>query len=316
MIADQAQALRGLMEEQVARHAAGSMSAAAAPDEGSGIAPAALRPPVAAIKLARAIAITSGKGGVGKTNIAVNLAVMLSRLGRRVVLLDADLGTANADVLCNLMPSSHLAHVVAGRRSITEAIVPAPGGFGLIPGASGLSQMAALSGQERHHLIEQMRQLESSVDVLLIDTGAGVGPNVLGFLHAADTVLVVATPEPTSITDAYAVIKAVSRQQPEADFRLLLNQVRDATEGKAVYERIAATCQRFLGFRPLLAGHVPLDPRVPAAVRRRQPFALEAASSPAATALGQLAHRLDRHASEPQGRDGLLRRMASFLGRS
>lgn len=289
MIADQAEALRGLMENE--------RQASNAPR-------------------ARTLAITSGKGGVGKTTMSVNLSVQLAQMGRRVVLIDADLGTANADVLCNLAPRGGLAHVVAGRMSLEEAMVDAPGGFRLVPGASGLAQMAALSEYERSRLMDQMHTMEAEADLVVIDTGAGVGPNVLGFLAAADEVLVVTTPEPTAITDAYALIKTLVREkrqhEEESSVCLLVNQVRDEGEAKAVYDRIAAVCQRFLGLTPRLAGHVVSDPRVALSVRRRNPFVIESPSCTASGCLHRLAHRLDRHAAQPN-HASLFRRMAGWL---
>lgn len=261
---------------------------------------------------ARVVAIASGKGGVGKSNIAVNLAIRLSSMGRRVVLLDADLGTANADVLCNINPTGDLAHVVAGRQTLNEAIVEAPGGFGLIPGASGLAQMAALGEFERMRLIQQVRQLEKEYDLVLIDTGAGVSPNVLSFALAADQLLVVTTPEPTAVTDAYAVIKIITRQQRDCDVRVLVNMVKDTDEARSVFKRIDAVCRRFLNLSTLYAGHVVSDPRVSVAVRRRRPFILDSPNCDASSCINQLAHRMDRHAIEPRG-DGLLRRMAMWL---
>lgn len=266
---------------------------------------------------ARIVAVTSGKGGVGKTNVAVNLAIRLTTMGRRVVLLDADLGTANADVLCNIAPGSTLAHVVAGRRTLREAMVEAPGGFWLVPGASGLAQMAALSEFERARLIEQIRQIEADADLIIIDTGAGVSPNVLSFALSADQLLVVTTPEPTAVTDAYAVIKTVCRAREGAntddlDMRLLINMVRDDTEAKQVFERIDKVCERFLRMRPRYAGFIMHDPRVTQAVRRRRPFVLDAPHCDASRCIAQLAHRMDRGAIEPRG-EGLLRRMAMWL---
>jgi flagellar biosynthesis protein FlhG len=269
----------------------------------------------AAPRRARVVAVTSGKGGVGKSNISVNLAVRLSQMGRRVILLDADLGTADADVLCNLTPAGTLAHVVAGRMSLAQVLTDAPGGFRLVPGASGLAQMAALSEFERARLIQQMRELEEDADLILIDTGAGVGPNVLAFLVGADQQLVVTTPEPTAVTDAYAVIKTLSfqrRDPPDLDVRVLVNMVREPAEGRAVFQRLQKVCERFLQLSPRYAGHVPLDPRVGQAVRRRRPFVLDSPSAPASASISQLAHRMDRHAAAPVGQ-GLLRRMALWL---
>jgi flagellar biosynthesis protein FlhG len=261
---------------------------------------------------ATTLAVTSGKGGVGKTSVSVNLAVQLAQMGRRVILLDADLGTANADVICNLNAPRNLSHVVAGRCSLHEALVDAPGGFRLIAGASGLSQMAALGDFERARLMDQMRVLEDEADLILIDTGAGVGPNVLGFLVAVDQVLVVTTPEPTAITDAYAVIKTACRQSSELDLRLLVNQVRDEREARGVHDRVAGVCRRFLNVTPRYAGYVLSDARVPHAVRRRQPFVLEHPASPASMCVHRLAHRIDRHAATPRDQ-GLLKRMAAWL---
>jgi flagellar biosynthesis protein FlhG len=295
LIADQAEALRELVAEDQARHAV-----------------AVARVPESAAMRATTLAVTSGKGGVGKTSISVNLAVQLAQMGRRVILMDADLGTANADVICNLNAPRNISHVVAGRCSLQDALVDAPGGFRMIAGASGLSQMAALGEFERARLMDQMRVLEEDADLILIDTGAGVGPNVLGFLVAVDQILVVTTPEPTAITDAYAVIKTACRQADDLDLRLLVNQVRDEREARAVYDRVSGVCRRFLDVTPRYAGHVVSDPRVPHAVRRRQPFVLEHPASPASMCMHRLAHRIDRHASTPRGH-GLLRRMAAWL---
>ncbi|MEM9419916.1 MAG: MinD/ParA family protein [Planctomycetota bacterium] len=296
-VADQAAALRGLVEQyEQANGPRGSEMTRAQP------------------RLAQTLAITSGKGGVGKTTVTVNLAVQLARLGRRVVLLDADLGTANADVMCNVNARSTLAHVVAGQRELEDIIVEAPGGFRLVPGASGLANMANLSAHEHDRLNAQMRRLESSCDVLLIDTGAGVGPNVLSFCAAAERVLVVSTPEPTSITDAYAVIKTINAQTSHPDIRLLVNMVENEAEARAVFARIHSVCQRFLGLSPNYAGHVVTDAKVSRAVRQRRPFVLDTPQAKASVCVLSLAHRLDRHAMDPrQQSPGLIKKMASWL---
>lgn len=280
MLADQAQTLRHLVSQSTARRA-------------------------------RTVAVVSGKGGVGKSNVAVNLAVRLAQMGRRVILLDADLGTANADVLCNVTAGRNLAHVVAGRQSLAEAMVEAPGGFWLIPGASGLAQMAALGEFERARLVQQIQQLEHEADLILIDTGAGVSPNVLGFALAADQCLVVTTPEPPAVTDAYAMIKSMHRQQSELDVRVLVNMVLDGREGREVFNRIDAVCRRFLSLNTRYAGHVVHDSRVAAAVRHQRPFILESPACPASDCIGQLAHRMDRHVAEPRPQ-GLWQRLSAW----
>ena len=284
MIADQAEALRTLARESTAGRA-------------------------------QVVSIASGKGGVGKSNLAVNLAVRLSQMGRRVVLMDADLGTANVDVLCNLRPSANLAHVVAGRKPIEQAIIPAPGGFGLIPGASGLAKMADLTTFERSRLVEQLHRIEQTHDLILIDLCAGVGPNVMAFILGSDQLLTVTTPEPTAMTDAYAVIKVVSRQRRDMRIGLVVNMVKDAQEGQLIYQRINGVCEKFLDKSTHDAGYVLNDSRVPEAVRRRYPFVLDNPRSAASLCISRLAHRIDRHAAEPgRSEGGLWRRMASWWG--
>lgn len=297
MITDQAETLRGLMRENAEKA------------DGLSVQPDSPKP-----RLAQALAISSGKGGVGKSTVAVNLAILLSKMGRKVALLDADMGTANADVLCNIMPVHTLAHVVTGRRDIEEIVIQAPGGFSLIPGASGLAQMAALGQQERERLINQFAKLEQAYDILLIDTGAGIGPGVLGFLASSDRTLIVTTPDPTAITDAYAVIKTAHRQNRSLDAHLLVNQASDPEEARQVYTRVANVCRKFLGLDLPYAGCVLSDPFVRESIRNRRPFALDPRQAQATLALSALAHRLDKHAAEPEpARGGLLRRMTTRL---
>jgi len=252
---------------------------------------------------------------VGKTTLTTNLAVSLAQMGRKVVVLDADLGTANVDVICNLTPHTNLAHVVAGRASMQDVMIPGPGGFTLVPGASGLANIAALGDSERERLIDRMHELECAADLLLIDCGAGVGPNVLGFAMAADTLLVVTTPEPTAMADAYALIKTVVRRAPDADVRVVVNEAKNLQEAKAVYERLAKVSRQFLRVVPSLAGCVLLDTCVSQSIRQRVPFAMDMPRCPAAQCVRQMAHRLDQHATEP-GRHSLFRRMAGWLARN
>jgi flagellar biosynthesis protein FlhG len=265
-----------------------------------------------AMRRANVIAVTSGKGGVGKSNVAVNLAIKLATAGRKVVLLDADLGLANADVLCNVDLPSNLSHVISRKKELREVMVEGPGGFQLIGGASGLARMADLSDADRFRLVDALAELEEQVDVILIDTGAGISPNVLTFTRAAEQVLVVTTPEPTAITDAYAVIKVLSRSgfggltaggfgemkdaTPGARRRvsLLVNMVRNPGEGRVVYDRIAKVARQFLNVAVDDAGFISDDDQVQLAVRRREPFMLANPRCPASQCITQLAMRLQQ----------------------
>jgi flagellar biosynthesis protein FlhG len=263
---------------------------------------------------ATVIAVTSGKGGVGKSNIAVNLAIKLASVGKRVVLMDADLGLANADVLCNIDLPSNLSHVISRKRELADVMVDGPGGFRLIGGASGLARMADLSDYDRQRLVTALAELEARTDVILIDTGAGISPNVLSFTRSADQVLVVTTPEPTAITDAYAVIKVISRDAPDRPLSLLVNQVRQHGEGRLVYERIAKVARQFLSVHVMDAGFIPSDPEVPAAVRRRTPFLLASPRCPASLCISQLAMRLERGvAPSLDGSGGFFNRMSRWF---
>jgi flagellar biosynthesis protein FlhG len=260
---------------------------------------------------ATVIAITSGKGGVGKSNVAVNLAIKLAAAGKEVVLLDADLGLANADVLCNIDLPHNLSSVIARKKDLADVMVRAPGGFSLIGGASGLARMADLTDADRQRLVTAMGRLEERADIILVDTGAGISPNVLTFTRAADHVLVVTTPEPTAITDAYAVIKVISREgmsggvEGERRISLLVNQVRTAGEGRVVHERIAKVARQFLGVRVYDAGHIMSDECVSTAVRARTPFVIQSPRSPASLCVAQLAMRLEQGvAATPAGTGG------------
>jgi len=269
---------------------------------------------------ATVIAITSGKGGVGKSNISVNLAVQLAAAGKKVVLLDADLGLANADVLCNVNLPANLSHVLSRRKELKDVLVDAPGGFKLIGGASGLARMADLTDDDRERIVTALAELEEESDIILIDTGAGISPNVLSFTRGADHVLVVTTPEPTAITDAYAVIKVLSRQYalPEDDHRrisLLVNQVRSPVEGKIVHERIAKVARQFLSVPVLDAGYVSDDEQVPMSVRKRIPFTIAAPRCPASICVAHLAMRLAQGVAGRSERSGFFNRMGKWLRR-
>jgi len=274
---------------------------------------AALRSLARARPRATVIAITSGKGGVGKSNVAVNLAIRFARSGKDVVLLDADLGLANADVLCNVDLPANLSHVIARKRELRDVLVQAPGGFRLIGGASGLSRMADLNDDDRRRLLDALAELEHQTDIIIIDTGAGISANVLSFTRAADHVLVVTTPEPTAITDAYAVIKVVSRDPGNRRINLLVNQARSPGEGRIVHDRIARVAKQFLGATVFDAGHVMSDEAVPLAVRRRVPFILSTPQCPAGQCITRLAMRFEQGVCDDREPSGFFNRMNGWF---
>jgi flagellar biosynthesis protein FlhG len=280
-----------------------------------------MRPPAAAGRLARTrvIAVSSGKGGVGKTTLTVNLAIALAGRGRKAIVLDGDLGLANVAVTLGLAPRATLEHVIAGRRALADVLTPAPGGFWIIPGGSGLEELANLSDERRRHLIGSLAQLDGRADVLLIDTGAGISTEVSAFLAAAPELLVVTTPEPTAITDAYALIKVASRASPATGagtIRLVVNQVNDVGEAREVARKITLVAREFLSLDLELLGHVPADPYVGRAIRRQAPILLSYPSSPASLAIARLGDRLIGQASQVDGNGSsimtFLRRMAGF----
>ncbi len=271
-------------------------------------------------KRAQTIAITSGKGGVGKTNLAVNLAAVLAAMRRRVVLLDADLGLANADILCNVQPRFNLAHVVAGQRELAEVLTPVPAGFSLIPGASGLAKMADLTEVERKRIVAELEFVDESADALVIDTGAGIGRNVLSFATTADHVVVVTTPEPTAITDAYAVMKVLVRcgtvDGGGAKISVMVNMARDRDEALQVHERMASVARQFLKTDVAFSGYVVNDDAVKQAVRKRVPFVQQYPNSAAARCVQAWANRMDHHvdvaAITGKARPGFFARLASW----
>jgi flagellar biosynthesis protein FlhG len=215
----------------------------------------------------RVLAVTSGKGGVGKTNFVANLAAGLTELGNRVVVLDADFGLANLDVLLGLNPRFHLGHVLYGKKKLTEIMVEGPGGIRVIPASSGLQCLAELTLQQRNYLVQSFAELEGDADYLLIDTAAGISSNVLHFLLAAPEIVVVSAPEPTAIVDAYAVIKIVLAEEPDKTIRVLINSASNEEEARDVFCQINSVVKRFLNREVIYLGHIERDPHVVMAVR-------------------------------------------------
>jgi len=244
-------------------------------------------------KPVKVLAVTGGKGGVGKTNISANLAIAMCMLGRRVMLLDADLGLANVDVLLGLQPSHSLGDVVSGERRLQDIIVSGPAGVRVVPGASGLAEMANLTPAQHAGIINAFSELTEDLDALLIDTAAGISDGVLRFCSAANEVLVVVCDEPTSITDAYALIKVLSTEHNVSRFRIVTNMTHQGGDGRSLFEKLLRVSERFLQVTLDHAGSVPYDDRVWRAVQLQTPFVTAFPTSLAAGALKKLAHRAD-----------------------
>ncbi len=238
------------------------------------------------------IAVTSGKGGVGKTNVVANLAVCLSEMGKKVVVLDADFGLANIDVLLGLTPRFHLGHVLFGNKSLTEIMVQGPKGIRIIPASSGLQRLSELTQEQRSHLVESFADMGSDTDYLLVDTAAGISTNVIHFLMSAHEVIVVSAPEPTAIVDAYATIKIILAEDPEKPVRVLINSVHSESEAREVFTQINTVVKRFLGSKVSFLGHIERDGHVRQAVRSQVLVTHLFPSAPASRCFRNLAHTL------------------------
>lgn len=218
----------------------------------------------------RVIAITSGKGGVGKTNISANFAYILSKMGKRTLLLDADAGLANIDVILGITPKYNLHHVLSGEKKLSEAVVEGPGGVKILPSSSGIPEMASLSKGQKFTLLEELDGLDEDFDFMLIDTAAGIADNVLYFNMVAGEIIVVASPEPTSLTDAYAVIKVLYQSYATRRFALLVNMAGDSNEAADVYKRLSNATNHFLDLPIEYLGYILYDQNVSKAVKKQK----------------------------------------------
>lgn len=247
---------------------------------------------------AQIIAVTSGKGGVGKTFVSANLAAALTRNGLRVLVLDADLGLANLDVVLNLYPKVTLHDVFTGKASLQDAVVTAPGGFHVLLAGSGMVEYSRLTPSVRNQLTHVIDTLSPNYDIVLLDTGAGISDVVLFSVSLADEVLIVATPEPTSLTDAYAAIKVLATQQKRHNMRLVINQAARPGDGRAITGQLQQVLNRFvnsesgLPMRLIHMGDIPADKAVREAVMRRQLLIQASPGCAASLAMAQLAHRV------------------------
>ena len=251
----------------------------------------------------RTIAVTGGKGGVGKTNVSVNLGVAAAEMGRKVMLLDADLGLANIDVVLGLHPEYDLSHVMRGERTLDEILVEGPAGLQVVPGASGLQSLAELSPAEHTGLIRAFSELAADTELLIVDTAAGISDTVLSFSRAAHEVVVVVCDEPASITDAYAIIKLLNRDYGHQRFRVLANMVRSAQEGRELFNKMCRVTDRYLDVTLGFMGAIPFDESLRKAVRTQKPVVQAFPRSRAAQVFRSLAKKIETW-PQPQGANG------------
>ena len=262
----------------------------------------------------RIIAITSGKGGVGKSNFAVNMAIAYAQLGKKVILIDGDLGMANVNVLLNIVPQYNLMHVINKKKTMKEIINDTEFGIKFIAGANGFSKIANLSVEELEYFAKQFSSL-GNADIIIIDTGAGIANNVLQFVAAADEVYVLTTPEPTAITDAYGIIKIITTEIVDriVNLKLVVNRVHSVEEGKRISERIINIVGQFLNYKVEYLGCVFEDPIVQAAVIRQKPFIVVNPTSKPSVCLKHIVGRIEK--TEPEYNDGVANFLKKFLGK-
>ena len=281
MLNDQAAGLRAMQSKQVTKE----------------------NPPAG--KPVRVIAVASGKGGVGKTNVSVNLGISLCKLGNRVLLMDADMGLANVDIMLGLQTRYNLSHVLDGEKTLKEIIVEGPGGLKIIPAASGVRRMAQLNALENAGIINAFSELSDELDVLIVDTAAGIADSVVSFCRAAQEVVVVVTDEPASITDAYALIKVLSRDYQVGRVRLLANMSRSEQHGRQLYSKLARVCDQFLDVSIDYLGTIPFDHDLRDAVQKQSPVTISYPNSVSAKAFREVAYSVDSW-PVPRGMTGYL----------
>lgn len=257
-------------------------------DQAAGIRRMRLPKPV------RVFAVASGKGGVGKTNVAVNLGVALAQQGRTTALLDADLGLANVDILLGLHPRYNLSHVINGTHTLEEILVEGPCGLKIVPAASGIQKMADLTEAQQAGLIRAFSSLHLPLDVLIVDTAAGISSTVVNFARACQEIVVVVCDEPASLADSYAFIKLLNRDYRLFRFQILCNQVQVASQGRQLYEKLCRATDRYLDVTLNYFGSVPKDEAVVKAVQMQQPVVSAFPQSPAAVALKSLARKIEQ----------------------
>lgn len=261
----------------------------------------------------RSIVITSGKGGVGKTSLSVSLSIALAQDGKSVTLVDADLGLANINVILGIIPKYNLYHVIKGKKKLKDIIIDVPEGIRIIAGASGFYQLANLEQKQRDEFITSVSELGND-DYLIIDTGAGISQNVISFIMAADEVIVVTTPEPTAVTDAYGIIKAIASQGSDKQIRLIVNRVQSVAEGRRVAQRVINIAGQFLNIKVEELGFVYEDMYVSKSVRNQKPFIVSYPKSKASGCVKVIADRITNKAPDLQKGSGFASFIRNLIG--
>ncbi len=262
-------------------------------------------------RIAKVITVTSGKGGVGKTSLSVNLAIQLSKMGKRVVVFDADFGLANIEIMLGIRPKYNLADLMYRGKSIEDIIMYGPGNIGFISGGSGINELANLSREQVVSLINRLADLDRIADVIIVDTGAGISDTVLEFVAASEEVLLVATPEPTSITDAYALLKTLNRKtsyHPDKTIvKMIANQVRGENDATELFEKLEVVVNKFLDINVEFIGSVPYDKSVQRAIMRQAPVCISNPESEAAKAVQRIAYTIEDQLMVEEERVGIVK---------
>ncbi|HBQ24772.1 MAG TPA: ATP-binding protein [Syntrophomonas sp.] len=223
-------------------------------------------------KHTRVIVIASGKGGVGKSTLALNISLSLCNRGKKVILMDADLGLANIDIMLGLLPKYNLHHMIQGKKNLKDIIISGPGGLSIIAGGSGITELANLGDNSLKKLLVELGKLDGEYDYMMIDTGAGISKNVISFLLSANDIIFVTTPEPTSMTDAYGMVKTIARKSTDKTFYLIVNRVVDNIEGILVAEKFKLVCEKFLNLHINILGYVVNEPLIGEGIKRQSAF--------------------------------------------
>lgn len=268
------------------------------------------------VHTSRVIAVTSGKGGVGKTSISVNLALQFRQQGKRVVVLDADFGLANVEIMLGIRPQYNLADLVFRNMSIEDIITEGPDGIGFISGGSGVQDLVNLDKDRIKKLIAKLVKLDSMYDVVIIDTGAGIADSVIEFVLSSPEVILVVTPEPTSITDAYSLLKAINRKKDfnreSKAIKVVSNRVSNADEGQEIFDKISIVVSKFLNIQLDYLGYIPLDKRIANAVMEQKPITISSPDSEPALRIRKICERL-LNISVNEEKDGIAKVLLNFI---